>query len=153
MTRSASRRRREIANPILGLPAARALAELDPSARAALAEILADLGAEAAARAQRSWSQNKGLMAAYWKAVSVYARHIRRVLMMAGREGCRVRGGRQGGAASSHRDAPPRLSTASAVPGRAVGAPVTTGGPARPEAPSPLAVSGSVEGARRCARS
>ena len=149
MTRTDVRRRREVSNPVLALPAARALVEIDPSARAALAAVLADLGAEAAARAQRSWSQNKGVMAAYWKAVSVYARHIRRVLVMAGREGrgCLV------GAASSHRDTPPRLSTASAVPVRAAGAPVTTGGPARPEVPSPLAVSGAIEGARRCARS
>ena len=79
MMQADARRRREIANPVLALPAARALADLDPRARAALAEILADLSADAAARAQRSWAQNKGIMAAYWKAVSVYARHIRRV--------------------------------------------------------------------------
>lgn len=77
------RPRREVANPVLGLPAARALMRLDPASRAALAAILADLAADAAARAQRSWSQNKGIMAAYWKAVSVYARHIRRVLRTA----------------------------------------------------------------------
>lgn len=122
MTIAASHRRREIANLILGLPAARALTELDPGARAALAEVLADLGAEAASRAQRSWSQNKGIMAAYWKAVSVYARHIRRVLMMAGGEARGVRVGRQGVAAPSHRNAPARLPTTSAVPGGANGA-------------------------------
>ena len=93
VTRAAPRPRRQIANPVLGLPAARALSDLDPRARAALAEVLADLGTDAAARAQRSWAQNKGIMAAYWKAVSVYARHIRRVLVAADREG---RGGRVG---------------------------------------------------------
>ncbi|MBB3892857.1 hypothetical protein GGQ61_003595 [Phenylobacterium haematophilum] len=145
--------RRQIANPVLGLPAARALMDLDPLARAALAEVLADLGTDAAARAQRSWAQNKGIMAAYWKAVSVYARHIRRVLVAVGREGRGGRVGREAGAASSHRGASPRLSTAGAVPVRAVGAPVTTGAPTRPETPSPLVGSGQVEGARGCARS
>lgn len=153
MTRTDVRRRREISNPILGLPAARALTALDPAARAALAAVLADLAGEAAERAQRSWSQNKGIMAAYWKAVSVYARHIRRVLIAGDREGRGGRGRCAVSAASSHRDPPPRLSTASAVPVRAAGAPVTTGAPARPEAPSPLVVSGAIEGARRWARS
>jgi len=148
-----ARRRREIANPVLGLPAARALAELDPRARTALAEILAGLAMDAAGRAQRSWTQNKGIMAAYWKAVSVYPRHIHRVLVAAGREGCRGRVGREVCAASSQRGASPRSSTAGAVPVRTVGAPVTTGAPTRPEPPSPLAGSGQGKGARGCARS
>ena len=100
MTRTAPRLRRQIAKPVLGLPAARALFDLDPLARAALAEVLADLGDDAAARAQRSWAQNKGNMAAYWKAVSVYARHIRRVLVAVGREGPSGPIGREAGAAS-----------------------------------------------------
>lgn len=77
------RTRREVANPVLALPAARALMRLDPACRAALADVLRDLADDAAARAQRSWAQNKGIMAAYWKAVSVYTRHIRRVLRAA----------------------------------------------------------------------
>jgi len=72
--------RREVRNPVLALPAARALQALDPRTRAILADLLADLAADAAHRAQRSWAQHKGIMAAYWKAVSVYARHIRRAL-------------------------------------------------------------------------
>ena len=40
----------------------------------------ADLAADARRRAQISWAQNKGVMAAYWKAVGAYATHIRRAL-------------------------------------------------------------------------
>ena len=73
--------RREVRNPVLALHAARAICDLDPRTRSLLAALLADLAADAADRAQRSWAQHKGVMAAYWKAVSVYARHIRRALL------------------------------------------------------------------------
>lgn len=69
--------RREVRNPVLALPAARRLAELDPASREVLAAILKDLATDAAERAQASWRKNKGPMAAYWKAVSVYAKHVR----------------------------------------------------------------------------
>jgi hypothetical protein len=72
--------RREVRNPVLALPAARALLDLDPASRAAIAALLADLVADARRRAQVSWKQNKGPMAAYWKAVGAYAEHIRRVI-------------------------------------------------------------------------
>lgn len=49
--------------------------------RAALAAVLGDLAADARRRAQISWTQNKGVMAAYWKAVGAYATHIRRALL------------------------------------------------------------------------
>jgi hypothetical protein len=58
--------RREVRNPVLGLPA---VADLDPAVTAALAAVLGDLAADARRRAQISWAQNKGVMAAYWKAV------------------------------------------------------------------------------------
>jgi hypothetical protein len=71
--------RREVRNPVLGLPAAQRLQQLPPEAREALQLILRDIAVDAAGRAQVSWRQNKGPMAAYWKAVSVYAKHIRAV--------------------------------------------------------------------------
>ena len=72
--------RREVRNPVLGLPAVAALRRLDPAVTAALAAVLGDLAADARRRAQTSWAQNKGVMAAYWKAVGAYATHIRRAL-------------------------------------------------------------------------
>jgi len=72
--------RRAVRNPILALPCMTGVALLPPEAKAALRAILADMRADAAARAQTSWKQNKGPMAAYWKAVSVYALHIGRAI-------------------------------------------------------------------------
>lgn len=70
--------RPDVRNPVLALPAAARLASLDPAARAVLADILAELGDDAAQRAQDCWRRHKGPMAVYWKAVGVYARHIAR---------------------------------------------------------------------------
>jgi hypothetical protein len=75
--------RREVRNPILALPAAQRLAELDPATRAALCDLLRDLAQDAADRAQKSWRQSKAPMAAYWKAVSIYAKHLRSVVRRA----------------------------------------------------------------------
>ena len=74
-------RRREVRNPVLGLPAAAQLRQLDPVTRALLAAILKDLALDARARAQISWDRHKRFMAAYWNAVAVYANHIRRALL------------------------------------------------------------------------
>lgn len=74
---------REVRNPVFALPAAKRLAELDPATREVVADILADLARDAGQRAQASWLKNKGPMAAYWKAVGVYAKHIRQVLRSA----------------------------------------------------------------------
>lgn len=71
--------RREVRNPVLALPAVQRLLALPPEHRALFAEILGDLTTDARARAQLSWRQNKGPMAAYWKAVGAYAYHLRRV--------------------------------------------------------------------------
>lgn len=72
--------RREVRNPVLALPAVKRLVELPPETREVVEAILADLVADARARAQTSWIKNKGPMAAYWKAVGAYAEHFRRVL-------------------------------------------------------------------------
>jgi hypothetical protein len=71
---------RNVANPVLALPAMHRLAALDPAAREAVEAILADIAADARERANESWRKHKGPMAAYWKAVSVYAGHIRKAM-------------------------------------------------------------------------
>ncbi|MEI9995157.1 MAG: hypothetical protein WDM91_11220 [Rhizomicrobium sp.] len=68
------------ANPLAHLPAAKGLLALPPEVRGALRQLLLDLRIDAAARAQHSWKKNKGPMAVYWKAVSVYAGWIARLL-------------------------------------------------------------------------
>lgn len=72
--------RTDVRNPILGLPAAAKLAALSPEARDALAAVLADIATDSRARADKCWRTHKAPMAAYWKACSVYAGHIRRAL-------------------------------------------------------------------------
>lgn len=73
--------RRDVRNPILALPAFARLQALPLDAKGALEAVLADLVAEEAALAEKSWKSKKGPMAAYHKAVSVYAKHIRRALL------------------------------------------------------------------------
>ena len=80
MTTTARSSQPTVRNPILALPAARKLAAMPQDQREALREILMDLCNDAAGRAQTSWSRGKAPLAAYWKAVSVYARHTARAL-------------------------------------------------------------------------
>ena len=67
-------------NPLEGLPAVERLRALPPESQAALRELLRDLSADARARAEHSWRRHKAPMAAYWKAVAVYAGHTSRLL-------------------------------------------------------------------------
>lgn len=69
----------EVRNPLLALPAAQHIKALPPEAQLALAALLRELSLDARERAEKSWRQNKAPMAAYWKAVSVYAGHLHRV--------------------------------------------------------------------------
>lgn len=69
-----------VRNPLLRLPAAQRLASLSPEARQVLADLLQELACDARDRAEESWRRHKAPMAAYWKAVSVYAGHLHRVL-------------------------------------------------------------------------
>jgi hypothetical protein len=69
-----------VRNPILALPGTARLLQLDPDTRALLRAMLIDLAADARMRAEESWRRHKAPMAAYWKAVSVYAGHLARVL-------------------------------------------------------------------------
>lgn len=70
----------ETRNPLLRLPAARKFAELPGDSLSALRELLSELGREANEKAQLCWRKHKAPMAAYWKAVSVYSRHLARLL-------------------------------------------------------------------------
>jgi hypothetical protein len=79
--------RREVRNPILGLPDARAaLAELEPAQAEALARVLLAIQIDARARADESWRRHKGPMAAYWKAAGVYCGHIAKAIRLTPRQ-------------------------------------------------------------------
>lgn len=69
-----------VRNPLLSLDAAKQLQELPIESRQALAAMLRDMRDDARARAQKSWKQNKGPMAAYWKATGAYCNHLYRVV-------------------------------------------------------------------------
>jgi hypothetical protein len=68
-------------NPVLDLPSAKRLEELPIEARIALRAVLLDLADEANDQAEDAWSRKKGPMAAYWRAVSTYAKHIARATL------------------------------------------------------------------------
>lgn len=72
--------RPETRNPLLALPSAARLAELPEDSRDALRALLLEIRVDAAERAQTCWKRHKAPMAAYWKAVSVYAGHAARAL-------------------------------------------------------------------------
>jgi hypothetical protein len=72
--------RREIRNPVLVLPAARRLQKMPPLFREQLRELLLELRQDARERADECWRKHKAPMAAYWKAVAVYAGHIAKIL-------------------------------------------------------------------------
>lgn len=74
----------DVRNPVMGLPSAALLADLDEPARAALIAILKDIHRDSRVRADKCWATHKAPMAAYWKAVSVYAGHIARAVRQAG---------------------------------------------------------------------
>ncbi len=69
-----------VRNPLLGLQAFIDLGNLPAEDRAILRRLLRQIRSDAAQRAQQAWRSNKGPMAAYWKAVSVYAYHTSRGL-------------------------------------------------------------------------
>jgi hypothetical protein len=79
-TTPARSNRPEVRNPLLSLESVRALQDLEDHPRAALAALLSELSVEARDKAETCWRMNKGPMAAYWKAVSVYAKHTARAI-------------------------------------------------------------------------
>ena len=71
--------RTDVHNPLFGLPAASRLRNLPDPARAVLGDLLGQISADARLRAEKCWRTHKAPMAAYWKAVAVYAGHARRL--------------------------------------------------------------------------
>ncbi|WP_231586559.1 hypothetical protein [Cupriavidus basilensis] len=67
-------------NPLLRLPAARNLLRLPPEQRKAMVLVLRQLRDQANTEAEQAWRRRKGPMAAYWRAVSTYARHLAHAL-------------------------------------------------------------------------
>jgi len=67
-------------NPLLQLPAGKALASLPADQRAPIEAVMRDLRHQANAEAEKAWAKRKGPMAAYWRAVSTYARHTAHAL-------------------------------------------------------------------------
>lgn len=67
-------------NPLLRLPAAHKLLALPAEQRAPLEALMRELRADADREAENAWRRRKGPMAAYWRAVSTYARHVAHAL-------------------------------------------------------------------------
>ena len=67
-------------NPLLKLPAGRALLTLPLAQRAPLEAVLRELREQANTEAEKAWLKRKGPMAAYWRAVSTYSRHLAHAL-------------------------------------------------------------------------
>ena len=67
-------------NPLLRLPAGRALLELPTADRLRIAKVMRELRVQANSEAEKSWGRRKGFAAAYWRAVSTYARHVAHAL-------------------------------------------------------------------------
>lgn len=67
-------------NPVLGLPAVEGLLSLPEEQREVHAVLMNDLAKDADERAKTCWDRSKAPMAAYWRAVSTYAKHISRAL-------------------------------------------------------------------------
>jgi hypothetical protein len=70
----------EVRNPLLALPSSKLIMALPPESKKALDTLLRDLAIDAAAKAETCWKKSKGPMAVYWKAVSVYAKHTRKLV-------------------------------------------------------------------------
>ncbi len=63
-------------NPLLKLTAARDLLDLPIESRRAIVSVLRELRSQANDEAEVAWARPKGPMAAYWRAVATYARHL-----------------------------------------------------------------------------
>jgi hypothetical protein len=69
-----------VRNPLMALPAAEALSNLPDESKSAVRELMKQISADARIRAEKCWKTHKAPMAAYWKAVAVYANHSSRLL-------------------------------------------------------------------------
>jgi hypothetical protein len=72
--------RASVRNPVLQLSGVAELQMLPYASQAALRRVLKSISADARGRAEKCWRTHKAPMAAYWKAVAVYANHTSRVL-------------------------------------------------------------------------
>lgn len=69
----------DVRNPLLALASAVEIAALPAETKAVLRRLLLDIRKDAQARADKCWLKHKAPMAAYWKAVAVYAGHTARL--------------------------------------------------------------------------
>lgn len=76
----AMRHVKAVRNPLTRLPAARQALDLPAEPKAVLRAPLSELSRDVRTRAELAWKRRKAPMAAYWKAVAVYARHGARLL-------------------------------------------------------------------------
>jgi len=76
--------RREVRNPILGLPAFKAFLALPPEVRGLLAALAYDLANQAREKAAADLRRNKPWMFVYWRCIGTYARHTARALRGSG---------------------------------------------------------------------
>lgn len=67
-------------NPLMKLPATQRLMALPRDQREVIEALMREIRAEANDLAEESWRKRKGPMAAYWRAVSTYARHVAHAL-------------------------------------------------------------------------
>lgn len=70
-------------NPLLRLPAGKALLELPEGDRRRIEAVMRELRDQANREADKAWKRRKGPMAAYWRAVATYSRHIAHALCKA----------------------------------------------------------------------
>jgi len=70
-------------NPLLKLSAGQALLKLPKEQREPLEAVLRELRDQANIEAENAWRRRKGPMAAYWRGVSTYARHLAHALSRA----------------------------------------------------------------------
>lgn len=70
-----------VRNPLLAMPAMQALIALPASSeKTKIADLFKQASADARAKAEKCWRTHKAPMAAYWKAVAVYANHTSRAI-------------------------------------------------------------------------
>lgn len=71
-------------NPLLDLPAGRALLKLPADERASLEAVLRQLRAQADVEAEKAWKRRRAASASYWRGVATYARHTAQALKLGG---------------------------------------------------------------------
>ena len=72
--------RSDTRNPLLRLRVAQRIGNLAEPMRTELALLLKELARDARDSAETSWRSHKAPIAVYWKAVSVYALHLGRIV-------------------------------------------------------------------------